>query len=301
MTIVENAPTATVYRVLSVWARSIATRLGPLGGTGAVVFLLLAVTALGAPWLSPHDPDLQDLTLPFSGPTSTHLLGTDSTGRDTLSRLIWGARISLGGPALTVTLSLALGIPIGLLAAWRGGRTDAVIARVLEIILSMPGILVAVVAVAIFEPGLEPAVIALAIAYSPYVARTTRAAALTQRHLPYVDALQVQGFGAMHISTRHVLPNIVPVVTAQLPVAFAGALIDLAALSFLGLAVQAPEADWGVLVSDSSALLQGHTEQIAYAGSLIVLTVVALTFFGDSLTRDGRPRTHGRKWRRRHD
>lgn len=271
--------------------------LGPVGAIALVVVAAMVLLAALAPWLAPYPVDQQDLQHPYAGPGPQHWLGTDATGRDILSRLIWGARTSLGGPALVVALSLAVGLPIGLSAAWRGGALDAVLARVLDVIFAVPGILVAVLAVAVFEPGLTPAVIALAVAYLPYVARTARAAARAQRHLPYVEALELQGMGGLRICVRHVLPNILGVVLAQVPVAFALALVDLASLSFLGLAVQAPAADWGVLVSDSSALLQGHPEQALYAGLAIVTTVVALTFLGDRLT-EGRPIARTRREKR---
>ncbi|MBU2695145.1 ABC transporter permease [Pimelobacter sp. 30-1] len=271
--------------------------LGPVGTAALVVVVAMVLLAALAPWLAPYPVDQQDLQHPYAGPSPEHWLGTDATGRDILSRLLWGARTSLGGPALVVALSLAVGLPIGLSAAWRGGLLDAVLARVLDVIFAVPGILVAVLAVAVFEPGLAPAVIALAVAYLPYVARTARAAARAQRHLPYVEALELQGMGGLRICARHVLPNILGVVLAQVPVAFALALVDLASLSFLGLAVQAPAADWGVLVSDNAALLQGHPEQAVYAGLAIVTTVVALTFLGDRLT-EGRPAARLRREKR---
>ncbi|XBB67053.1 ABC transporter permease [Nocardioides sp. WV_118_6] len=271
--------------------------LGPVGTAALVVVVAMVLLAALAPWLAPYPVDQQDLQHPYAGPSPEHWLGTDATGRDILSRLLWGARTSLGGPALVVALSLAVGLPIGLSAAWRGGLLDAVLARVLDVIFAVPGILVAVLAVAVFEPGLAPAVIALAVAYLPYVARTARAAARAQRHLPYVEALELQGMGGLRICARHVLPNILGVVLAQVPVAFALALVDLASLSFLGLAVQAPAADWGVLVSDNAALLQGHPEQAVYAGLAIVTAVVALTFLGDRLT-EGRPAARLRREKR---
>lgn len=272
--------------------------LGPAGAVAAVVLGLLLLMAALAPWIAPYSPDAQDLANPFQAPSSAHWLGTDSTGRDIASRLIWGARTSLAGPAAVVALSVCAGIPVALLAAWFGGRIDAVVARVLDVLFALPGILIAVLAVSVFGTGLSSAVIALAVAYLPYVARTARAVAIQQHGLPYVAALKVQGLGGFAISLRHVLPNIAPVVMAQVPVAFALALVDLAALSFLGLAVQAPQADWGVLVSDSQAVLQGHPEQVIWAGSLIVVAVLSLTFLGDRIS-EGRPEPRIRTKKRR--
>ncbi|MFI1018684.1 ABC transporter permease [Streptomyces sp. NPDC020965] len=270
--------------------RRIGDRLGTAGVIALGWILLMAAGAALAPALAPHDPAAQNLLNIHAPPGGAHLLGTDGSGRDILSRLLWGARTSLAGPALVVLLSLVAGLPLALAAAWRGGWADAVVGRVLDLVFSLPAILLAVLAVAVFRPGPAPAILALAIAYLPYVARVARSAALRQRTMPYVAALTVQGHGAVAICARHILPNIAPVVGAQIPIAFAGALMDLAALSYLGLAVQAPQADWGVLVNDAQAVLQGHSSQVVYAGVLITTTVVALMLLGDRLAGDGRPR-----------
>lgn len=273
--------------------------LGPAGSVCAAVVAVVVLVAALAPWLAPHDPNLLDLTDTFAGPSGDHWLGTDGTGRDVLSRLIWGARTSLAGPAMVVAASLVAGLPLALVCGWRGGRIDAAISRVLDVLFALPGVLIAVLTVAVFGPGLTPAIAALAVAYLPYVARTARAAAQQQFALPYVAALRVQGVGGAAIAVRHVLPNIAGVVMAQVPNAFALALIDLAALSFLGLGVQAPQPDWGLMVSDSQARLQGHPQQVIYAGTLIVVTVLALTFLGDRLAEGRGTTTSPRSWRRR--
>ncbi|MFE3016366.1 ABC transporter permease [Streptomyces sp. NPDC059256] len=265
-------------------------RLGIAGLIALGWIALMIATALLAPVVAPYDPDAQDLLNVYAPPGGDHLLGTDGTGRDIASRLIWGARTSLLGPALVVLLSLVIGLPLALAAAWRGGWLDAVVGRFLDIVFSLPAILLAVLAVAVFRPGPAPAVLALAVAYLPYVARVARSAALRQRAMPYIAALTVQGHSGTTICLRHLLPNISPVVGAQIPIAFASALMDLAALSFLGLAVQSPQADWGVLVNDAQAVLQGHSSQVVYAGTLIVATVVALMLLGDRLGGDTRPR-----------
>jgi peptide/nickel transport system permease protein len=274
------------------------SRLG-LGGRLALgVVTLFVVVALAAPWLAPHDPDTMDLLGTFLPPSPDHWLGTDDTGRDIASRLIWGARTSLAGPAAVIALCLLVGVPLGLASAWRGGWLDAVVSRVLDVIFSLPGILLAVLAVAIFSPGLPPAVVALAIAYLPYVGRVVRSAARQQRVQPYVAALEVQGSSGLTICLRHILPNIAGLILAQATLAYGYALIDLASLSFLGLAVQAPQADWGVLANNSSAVLQGYPGQVIYASICIVAAIVALITLGDRLANDN-PSVLRRR-RRRH-
>jgi peptide/nickel transport system permease protein len=259
-------------------------RIGAVGIVSAVVIVLLALIAILAPVLTPHDPNAIDLLHPFAGPSSEHLLGTDDTGRDLLSRLIAGSRTSLVGPLLVVLLEVALGVPLALVAAWRGGFVDGVLSRVLDVIFAFPGILLAILVIAFFGAGLRSAVIALAVAHMPYLARVTRGAAIRERRLAYVAALEVQGFSAFRICARHLVPNLVPLIVAQATVSFGYVMIDLAGLSFLGLGVQPPTADWGVMVAAGEQnILAGHPAQSLYAGALIVITVCAFTLLGERL------------------
>ncbi|MEU6175283.1 ABC transporter permease [Streptantibioticus parmotrematis] len=256
------------------------TALGPSGVAAAVFLTVVLTVAAAAPLLAPSAPDLPSLLDAYAGPSAAHLLGTDGIGRDILSRLLYGARTSLLGPAFVVAAALLVGIPLALAAAWFGGMVDAVIARVFDLVYALPGLLLAVLAVALFGPGLVPAVAALSLAYIPFLARIVLAAAKQQRVGPYVDALTVQGFGAVRITVRHILRNIAPVVLGQAAIAFGYALLDLASLSYLGLAVQAPTPDWGVMVSDSNALMGGYWLPILAPGVLIVLCVLSLTVLG---------------------
>ncbi|MEZ0095670.1 ABC transporter permease [Streptacidiphilus sp. EB129] len=263
-----------------------------ISGILAGVFLLaVLVLAVAAPLLAPADPNAQSLLDSYAGPSSAHLLGADGIGRDILSRLVFGSRTSLLGPALVVSISLLVGIPLALLAAWYGGLVDATVARVFDLVYALPGLLLAVLAVALFGPGLTPAVAALSIAYVPFLARIVRAAALQQRNSPYVDALAVQGFGVVRITVRHILRNIAPVVLGQAAIAFGYALLDLASLSYLGLAVQAPTSDWGVMVSDSDALMKGYWLPVLAPGVLIVLCVLSLTVLGARISGE-RPQSY---------
>jgi peptide/nickel transport system permease protein len=253
----------------------------------AVVTLgLLAFVALAAPLLAPHDPTTLDLSHTLAGPSGAHPLGTDASGRDLLSRLMYGARPSLIGPLAVVLLATAASTVLGVAAAWAGGWVDGVIARGLDVVFSFPGILLAILAVALFGRGLGAPVAALAIAYTPYIARVTRAAALRERRQPYIAACELQGLSPLRICGRHLLPNIAPVLLAQSSLAFGYAMVDLAAISFLGFGVQPPTADWGSMVgAGQSSLLKGYPQETLFAGALIAIAVVSVTVLGQRVGR----------------
>ncbi|MEV4255201.1 ABC transporter permease [Spirillospora sp. NPDC049652] len=250
-------------------------------GVLAAVFLL----ALVGPLIAWTDPNAVALSEAYRAPSTAHLLGQDASGRDLLARLVAGARTSLAGPALIVVVSTVLGTAIALAAAWTGGWFDAVVARVCDALFAFPGLLLAILATALFGAGLPAAVIALSIAYTPYLARIVRSAALRERSLPYVAALRVQGLHGVTICLRHILPNITTLIVADAALAFGLALIDLAGLSFIGLGVQAPTADWGAMAGEGiPGMMQRYPQESVYAGLLIVATVAATNLLGDRLS-----------------
>ncbi len=243
---------------------------------------LITVMALLAPWLAPHDPNAVDLGNAMAAPTANHLLGVDASGRDTLSRLIVGARTSLLGPLGVVVFSTVAGVAVGALAGWYGGWIDSVLSRSSELALAFPGLLLAILIVSIYGQGLLAPVIALGVAYLPYVSRLTRSLVLAERERPYVAAYQVQGHSGPQILARHVIPNIGPVILAQSTINFGYALIDLAGLSFLGLGVPALTPDWGQMVFDGeTAIQQGYPLSAILPCAAIVLTVVAFNVVGE--------------------
>ncbi len=235
-----SAPTPTL--ALKVM-RSTVRRPARLGFTIAILVLaLIALAAVFAPFIAPYDPDHVDFSAVYASPSPAHWLGADALGRDTLSRMIFGARTALLGPLLVVIASTLLGIVLGLIAGWRGGWLDATLARIFDVLFAFPSLLIAIMAVALFGKGLVAPVIAMSIAYSPFVARLTRQLVATERSRPYVSAYRVQGFAGSWIAVRRVLPNVAPTVGAQSTLNFGYVLAELAGLSFLGLGVQAPTA-----------------------------------------------------------
>lgn len=247
--------------------------------------ILMALVALLGPLLAPYPPDQTDVLSASQGPSAEHWLGTDSLGRDLLSRALVGARMSFAGPGIIVLTSAVFGTVLAIYAAWHGGWIDTVLNRLLNVIFAVPGVLVAVLASAVFGAGFWAPVLALSVVYTPYYARVVRSAAVRERNMPYVEGLQLAGVSSWRICTRHILVNVSPIVLAQGTIAFGTALVDFAAVSFLGLGVQPPTAEWGIMVAEGrSELLNNAPQQSLVAGSLIVLTVVAFNVLGERLT-----------------
>jgi peptide/nickel transport system permease protein len=260
--------------------------LSIVGWCAAAALAVVILLAIFGPFLVTVDPNTVDLSGAYSGPSPEHLLGQDASGRDLFSRLLSGARTSLVGPFLVVVASTALGTALALSAVWIGGWFDSAVARLIDAVFAFPGLLLAILATAIFGTGLQAAVIALSISYTPYIARIVRGAALRERSLPYVAALRVQGLRGTSISLRHILPNIAGLISANATLSFGFALIDLAALSFIGLGVQAPTADWGAMVGSGMAgILQLEPQEALWASLLIVITVAAANSLGDELVK----------------
>jgi peptide/nickel transport system permease protein len=273
-------------RVVPVEAARRRPRRDPVLVASATVIVALVLVALLAPLLAPHDPSQSDILASNEGSSFAHPLGTDSVGRDILSRIIYGARLSLLGPALVVAAATVGGVAVALVSALHGGRVDGLASRVLDILFAFPGLIFAILAVAMFGTGLVAPVVALSIAYLPYIARVLRSAAIKERSLPYVAALHVGGMSPTQICTRHLLPNLLPYVFVQAALSFGYALVDLSALSYLGLGVQPPSAEWGRMVADGqSAILNGQPQASLFAGLAIVLTVIAFNLLADRLVR----------------
>lgn len=264
-------------------------RLGIVGMVAAITLGVIVLVATLAPVVAPYDPNEPDLLNVLSNPSAAHWFGTDALGRDILSRLIWGARLTLAGPGLVILLSTIVGTLLALTAAWFRGRVDTAISWVLDVMFAVPGIVFALIAVALFGPSFGTVVAGLTIAYIPYVARVVRGAALRERSMPYISAAWLQGQRGFSITTWQLLPNLVPLIVAQAVSSLGFAVIDLAAVSFLGLGVQPPTADLGLMVkSGFDSVLRGFFAESQSAGTLIVLIVLCVTVIGDRLTASAR-------------
>ncbi|MEU9456205.1 ABC transporter permease [Streptomyces sp. NPDC048277] len=257
-------------------------RVDPLSSALGAVLLLLALAAVLAPLIAPYDPAATDILAADSGPSPAHWLGADELGRDVLSRLLYGARLSLLGPTLIIAAATVLGTALGVASAWLGGWFDTVASRVLDFFFAFPGLLLSVLAVAMIGTGFLAPVTALALAYTPYIARVTRTIAVRERSLAYVEALRSHGLGGWAICLRHLVPAVWPVIRAQSAIAFGSALVDLAAVSYLGLGVQPPSSEWGLMVAQGqSSLLGGAPWQSLSAGLLIIFVVLAVNTIGE--------------------
>ena len=260
---------------------------GAVAGLAVIVTVLLA--AIFADIVAPHAPAQQYrdnfLAPPVwqEGGSAQFLLGTDAVGRDILSRIIHGARYSLFIALIVVSLSLTFGISIGLVAGFARGWTEAMIMRAMDILLAVPSLLLAIVIVAILGPGLFNAVIAIAVTYLPQFVRLTRASVITETSKDYVTASRVTGAGLPRLMFATVLPNCMAPLIVQASLAFSNAILDAAALGFLGLGAQPPAPEWGTMLADAREFVLRAWWVVTFPGLAILITVLALNLMGDGL------------------
>ncbi|MBB4064189.1 ABC transporter permease subunit [Gellertiella hungarica] len=256
---------------------------------GLAIFIVILVVAILAPLFAPHSPSEQNrealLLVPswMEGGNSSYLLGTDAVGRDILSRLIYGARFSLFIGLVVVTLSVISGVLVGLVAGYFGGRTDIVIMRIMDIILAFPSLLLALVLVAVLGPGLLNAMIAISLVNQPHFVRLTRASVLAEREKEYVVASKVAGAGTMRIMFLTILPNCLGPLIVQATLAFSAAILDAAALGFLGMGAQPPTPEWGTMLAEAREFIQRAPWVVTFPGLAILITVLAINLMGDGL------------------
>ncbi len=267
--------------------RYFSANAGAVGGLAVIVVVLLLAAFAGV--VAPHSPILTHdnafLRPPFweDGGSFEYPLGTDAIGRDLLSRLIYGARLSLIIGIIVVTLSLTAGIVLGLIAGFFRGLIEIAIMRLMDVVLTLPSLLLAIVIVAILGPGLANAMIAVAIVVLPHYVRITRAAVIGERAKDYVTASQVSGAGTLRLMFATVLPNCTAPLIVQASLGFSTAILDAAALGFLGLGAQPPQPEWGTLLADGREFIQRAWWVVTFPGFAILVTVLAFNLLGDGL------------------
>ena len=260
---------------------------------GLAILLPLLMMAF-LPGVLAGDPNAQDLSASLRPAGVDHLLGTDKLGRDVWSRIVYGAAPTLLGALVVIAISGLIGIPLGLVAGYFGGLVDALIMRVLDALLAFPALLLAILVVATFGGGLLTVVIALGAIYVPAMARLVRSVTLVHARLAYVDACRALGYTDARIIFRHILPNLVAAVVVQSTIDLAYAILDIAALSFLGLGQQPPDPDWGSMLADARSYLLQNAWPAISSGVAIMLAVVSVNLVGDGLRAQLDPRERER-------
>ena len=248
-----------------------------------LVLITLVICALFAEWLVPHDPLKQNLINALQGPSAQHWLGTDDLGRDVLSRMIYGSRIAVIAAAEATGLAVLIGVPIGLFIGYRGGWWDRITMRLVEAIVSIPGIMVAIVIIAILGTGLHRAMFALGILYSTAFLRLARSIVLAEREEVYVKSARVMGASSSRILIRHIFLNIAPPLIVQITLTVGAVLLAEAGLSFIGIGVQPPQASWGTMLNTAAAYMELNAFLAVPPGLAIVATVLAVNLLGDVL------------------
>ena len=261
-----------------------AARHNVLSTAGAVMILVFVACALFAPWLSPYDPAYIDLPSRLMAPSAAHWFGTDELGRDILSRVIYGARISMLVGSCVVAASLTLGLIFGSIAGYYGGVTDRLLnVVVMNAFMSFPGILLAIAFVAFLGPGIFNLIFALSIGGWVGYARLVRAQVLSVREREFVEAARALGASDVRIVVRHLLPNIIQPVLVQAAIGMAGAILAEATMSFLGLGVPPPTASWGSMLNDGRAHLFDAPHLVLFPAAAVMLAVLSFNFVGDGL------------------
>lgn len=260
-------------------------RRRPVTAVAGAFVLLLVVTAVFAPLLAPYDPYVQDVVNRLQPPSSEHWLGTDDYGRDVLSRLIFGARISLQASLQAVALALVLGLPLGVIAGYRSGWVDTVLTRIMDALMSAPSLVLAITIVAVLGSGITTAMFAVGLVMAPRFYRVARASTMDVRGDTYIEASIALGCTTSRTIIRHILPNVMPPIVLVISVSLGTAVAAEASLSFLGLGARPPAASWGSMLSTAASNMQLAPYLVWPPGVMIFLTVLAFTYLGDGVRR----------------
>jgi peptide/nickel transport system permease protein len=276
-----------VNQLSELWRRLKRNRAAIVGG---IIVLLFVVIALLAPLIAPYAPNEGDLTKRLKPPSGEHLLGTDPLGRDLLSRVIYGARISLQIQIVSVSIALVMGTLLGMIGGYYGGRLDHLLMRLMDILLAFPGIFLAISIIAVLGPGLTNLMLAAGIYSIPQFARIVRGSILSLKEKEFIEAARAVGENDLNILFRYLLPNSMAPIIIQTTLRMATVLLTASGLSFLGLGVQPPTAEWGAMLSNARAYLITAPHVAMVPGLAIMLVVMGFNLFGDGLRDSLDPR-----------
>jgi len=254
-----------------------------LAVTGAMIILSLMIIAILGPHLTPYDPVELDLENRLTSPDRNHLMGTDNLGRDVLSRIICGARVSLGMAAVVVVIVMLLGLAMGTTAGYFGGVIDGIIMRLVDVLLAFPNIILALVIAGILGPSLTNVMIALAVVWWVGYARIIRGSVLSVKEKEFVEAARAMGCTDSYIAIRHILPNVLSPVIVLATLDMGHIILSIAALSFLGLGAQPPIPEWGTMLNEGRPFMETASHLMIFPGLMIMITVLAFNFLGDGL------------------
>jgi peptide/nickel transport system permease protein len=280
----ENGHELGTMRMRSLWSDALRRLLANRGAAvGGVIFMLIIIMAVIAPLLAPFDPIKLNVVDSLQGPSGRHWLGTDQFGRDILSRIIYGSRISVSMGVVAVAISVVGGSVLGLVSGYFRGVTDMLVSRLVDVMLGFPGILLALVVIAILGTNLSSAMIAVGVSGMPIFIRVVRGSTLSAREYQYVEAARVVGCGNFRILFRHVMPNVAAPIIVLATLGIPSAIIAGAALSFLGLGIKPPTADWGEMLSNGRSFMSTAWWLSTFPGLALMIMVMAINLFGDGL------------------
>ena len=268
-------------------------RINPRIIIGVAILLGFVLCALLAPWISPYDPIKIDLRVKYKPPSAKHLLGTDYVGRDVLSRLIWGTRVSLLTSILAIGFAAVFGLLLGVSSGYFGGVTDMIISRFVDIMLALPAFIMAIILMGVLGRGFTNMILAIGVGMSPRIARVVRGAALKIKENEFVEAARTFGYGDWRIIFRHIIPHCMTPVVVYATLLLGSAVMLEAGLSFLGLGIAPPAASWGLMVTEGADVMRNLPWIVSAAGFCIVLLVLGFNLLGDGLRDQLDPRLRG--------
>lgn len=283
----ENTKSGSIGRKNNLWRKLKdifnSMKKSKLAMFGLIIIILLVLTAIFADVIAPYDYSTMDLKNQFNSPSRDHIFGTDNHGRDIFSRIIYGSRISLKVGFISVGIALIAGVSIGAAAGFYGGKIDNFLMRLIDVIQSLPDILLAIAIMAVLGPGLGNLMIAVGIAAIPGYAKIVRSSVLSVKDNEFVEAARANGSSDYRIITKHIIPNCLAPIIVQATLGVAYAIINAAGLSFIGLGLEPPTPEWGAMLSEGRAYIRNYSYMTIFPGLAIVVTIFALNVLGDGL------------------